>query len=164
MLTEQVIDCFVEELSDHVGWEVSDKVTSKYKRQKSTRAAEGTVPGEVVQFPITDSGSGNTKGDFGSVYYRSVKSWLLKLGNDPAVRDRWRDDAKRLEDKYMWGSVKSEQVFSHPMRGQRAQRMLQEANGPTIMLELYTDGVTHGKGIIGTRKKSKLVHVYVAVR
>ena len=125
---------------------------------------EGAVPGEVVKFPLTDSGSGYQKGDFGNIFYRSVKSWLLKLGANPAVRERWRNDVNRLNRKYMWSSVSSEQVVSHPMNGRRAKKLLSGLEGPTLLLELYTDGVTHGKGIVGTRRKSKLIHVYVAVR
>ena len=164
MLTPGHRDTFVEELMSRSNIKVSKHVMTKYRRQKSAAQGQGTVAGEVYTFPITDSGTGAMKGDFGNVFYRSVKSWLLKLGEDPNVRQRWLEDEARLDDKYVWSTVDSEHVFSHPMRSSRARKIVEEANGKTILLELYTDGVTHGKGIVGTRKKSKLVHVYVGVR
>ena len=164
LLTPDLRDDVVEQLMSKSILKVNKNVMTKYRRQKSTGLGPGAVSGEVYSFPITDSGTGAMQGDFGNVFYRSVKAWLLKLGEDPLVRKRWLEDVARLDDKYAWGRVDSEHVFSHPMRGSRAKRILEEAKGKTILLELYTDGVTHGKGIVGTRKKSKLVHVYVGVR
>ena len=158
----------VRALLKEVGLDIPKSVRSKYMRNKNVHKAKGVVPGEVVKFPVTVNEGGGPKalggGDFGNYFYRSVTKWLKTIGSDPDVRTLWRQDRHSQSQNFMWGSVSTETVHSHPMNAARAKKLEADTNKPVIHLELYTDGVSHGKGGVRARIDSKLVHVYIAVR
>ena len=166
--TTTEVEMAVKKTTHDLNLTLPKSVCTKYMRIKNAFKATGAVPGEVVKFPVTVNQGGGTRalgnGEFGNYFYRSITKWLKKVGSDPEVRTRWQEDRFLNEENFMWARVNTERIHSHPMNGTRARNMESKVDGPIIYLELYTDGVAHGKSCIRARVDSKVVHVYAAVR
>jgi len=148
---------------------VNKNISSKYLRGKFVDQAEGRVKGEVLRVPLSQRRDGRPRalgnGEFGFVYYRSVRKWLKELGKSRAVRNEWKNNTERLKQHFMWANVQSTTVVhSHPLKGTLAAEASVDTTDPVVFIEVYSDEVQHTSGQIRNKQDSKLLHVYIATR
>ena len=160
------LESLIGAVKQDVSLQVVKSVRSKYLRQKNVEMADGRVAGEITKFMVTNRNKSGTKvndnGNIGVIFNRSPKKWLLELGRSPQVRRRWENDSNRARELYMWAKASPEKLHSHPLLANRAKRLAPGTR--TLFLELYSDEVTHTSGNMRSKIRSKLLHVYLAVR